>query len=213
MTKFRSRTKNCEHTVIAARHPLARLQSCWRDKFSSWFTDDVGTKNRHDGMNELFAGNVMQSQKYETESSIATKVHGNKVSFEAFLRYITSTDGKIVETCEVWPCDDPMKVSVTSQHWIPIYIQSRACLVNYNFIAKLETAKKDVEYLKELLDLGSIGDFPRAYENTQMDSSRFIEHLRYLYKDISVETMEKVCSVYKWDFLLFGYDIALFCKV
>ena len=81
--------------VIAVRHPLARLQSCWRDKMTYWYTDD-GKKVKHDQILHQMWHRIWEfiSENLETEASNSTKGVGNIVSFEGFLKFITLSNKK-----------------------------------------------------------------------------------------------------------------------
>ena len=61
------------------------------------------------------------------------------------------------------------------------------------------------------MDVELIGDFPNAYRNTEMDYMNYENNLKILYSNISRSVMDDVCEMYKWDFLLFDYDITKFC--
>ena len=90
--------------------------------------------------------------------------------------------------------------------------ECKACLVNYNLISKIETASQDTDFIQKLLKVESIGKFPNAYENTEMDYVNYENNLKLLYQNISENVMDDVCRIWKWDFLLFDYDITKFCK-
>ena len=118
--------------IAAVRHPLARLQSCWRDKFSYWGTDSKEKGIKHDHiLAALWNGTWIKIEKdFETEETRATKEPGNLVSFEAFLDYLTSQDVIVNKNGETVML--PMKEGMKSDHWVPIYQQCNACLINYS---------------------------------------------------------------------------------
>ena len=57
------------------------------------------------------------NENFETEQTLKTKVEGNIVSFEAFLKYILNGN---------------YKEDGRSKHWLPIHPQCATCLVNYS---------------------------------------------------------------------------------
>ena len=102
--------------IAAVRHPLARLQSCWRDKFSYWGTDDEKTGVKHDKLlSWLWSGVWENAKTFETEKTLATKKPGNIVSFEAFLSYITTSKNSF----------ELLKPGLTRDHWRPISVQCK----------------------------------------------------------------------------------------
>ena len=79
-------------------------------------------------------------------------------------------------------------------------------------IAKIETVAQDTEFIQKLMKAEAIGSFPNAYKNTEMDYQNYQRNLKILYENISQPVMDRVCERWKWDFLLFDYDIKPFCS-
>ena len=226
--------------IIAVRHPLARLQSCWRDKMSYWYTDN-GKTIKHDQILFQMWSPMWKyiNENLETSRSNQTKGYGNIVSFEGFLKFITLTHkhrldqkrkkrsvrknnyeiSRILQQLQEnsFVSESTSKIhsrkrrSTRTDHWLPIFGQCAACMINYNIIAKIETAAQDAEHIKQLLKVEAIGDFSNAYQNTEMDYANYERNLGNLYQNISKTVMDDVCEMYKWDFLLFDYDIKKFC--
>ena len=75
--------------IMTVRHPLARLQSCWRDKFSYWYTDD-GKTIKHDQILWQMWSPLWRfiNEFIETPRTNLTKGRGNHVSLEGFLKYV-----------------------------------------------------------------------------------------------------------------------------
>ena len=81
----------------------------------------------------------------------------------------------------------------------------------YNVIAKIETVAQDTKFIQQLMKAEAIGEFPHAYKNTEMDYQNYERNLKLIYDKISKRVMNRVCERWKWDFLLFDYDITPFC--
>ena len=194
--------------IITVRHPLARLQSCHRDKFSLWKNGtEVGVDHNHH-VEKKWQEYWSLASTHETSSSLASKQPLEKVSLQAFLEYITTGYNYL-----------------SNPHWKPIHISCSCCLLDYNYIVKLETAHEDAGFLKKELDVEGIGEFPGVYSGSEhagggsvgeedADSDRknreYIAKLKNLYRDIPKKTILKVFDIYKWDFLLFDYDLSPF---
>lgn len=101
-------------------------------------------------------------------------------------------------------------------HWQPIHQICNPCLVTYDYITKLETINQDSEYLLEKLDARSVGSFPVSNDrgkdksgppvSNQVAYQKYLEKILQPYKTIEKSTLRKIYQIYKYDFLMFGYD-------
>lgn len=186
---------------INVRHPLARLESCWRDKFTF---HGIAT---HDGPINWYKLHWRECNKHENKDTLAAKPKNQKCSFVAFLKFITQGKGL---------------TSMKDKHWTPISWTCSACLVKYDMITKIETVDSDFSQFLEKMDLSdSLGNFEKAYnashfkdetraENLQQRYQNYIKKLQNLYKSIPKSTILDLYKIYFWDFKLFGYDILPF---
>ena len=146
--------------------------------------------------------------KYEDTFTLATKDPSSVFSFEAFLRYVANgSDG------------------FPNKHWLPMYQICNPCLVQYDYITKLETIEDDFGIILEALDAESIGRFPSTNKHVETEAasesddmpktrkhSKYIERLQKAYKYVSKNTIKKLIKIYKWDFLMFNYDFVPFLE-
>lgn len=71
---------------LNVRHPFARLNSAWRDKFT--FSSDQ-SDSRNKKMHRAYAEVTAKiKNEFEDEVSLKTKKNSERVSFLAFLRFI-----------------------------------------------------------------------------------------------------------------------------
>lgn len=93
------------------------------------------------------------------------------------------------------------------QHWSPYYAQCQPCLLDYTFIAKLETASRDFPMFLSLLGIDRSDGFSLTPDNTRhsvqgiatMDSKAYFQQL-------SFDQVMRLYARYFYDFELFGYD-------
>ena len=168
--------------LIHARHPFARLYSIWKEKCSI----------------KISAPYCEKSKILDRELIYAKTKETHVVSFYGFIQFVLYNH-KLGNGYE--------------RHWAPIMMICQPCFVNYDTITKLESVDSDYEFFvtKKLgLKLDDLGKFPSAYESTAMDYNNYIERLVEFYDIFSKDDMELLCTIYEWDFKLFGYDISPF---
>ena len=193
--------KNLTFKFINARHPLARLESCYRDKFTFWRTGD------HDASIFWFKRKFHKiCTKYEDKFSLSLKSEDQGCSFVAFLRFVTDKDEKTGQMVNI------------DKHWTPISWQCSACLIEYDAITKIETIDEDFAYLLDKLNFEKIGEFKKAYSSTHMNytntasTNAYLQNLLLLYEDVPTSLIRKIYDIYMWDFQIFGYEIEPFLK-
>ena len=207
-------TKNSKSSetlkLLTVRHPLARLQSCHRDKFTIWenTTENYRVHNAH--IRAYRSGTRWTDywkavSKYETVGSLKTKSKFEMVSFQAFLKFLT--DGNHMK----------------NPHWKPVYKTCSTCLIDFNYISKLETVRSDSKEIMDILNVQTIGGFPEAYsgaetrgkkntgeiteKNSDGDDLEYVKKLRKFYAKIPENTLLKIEEIYHWDFELFNYHL------
>lgn len=87
------------------------------------------------------------------------------------------------------------------EHWAPYWSRCDPCLVDYDFIGKMETAKHDFPYAFQKVGIDSSNDWWEGAEPTPRSLTK-----RY-FSTVSEEAIRKLHQVYKLDFDLFGYSI------
>ena len=185
--------------LINVRHPLARLQSAWHDKFTVWPNDPMHNSRIAKHFQDIYWKNAIKYDKLEW--IVDPKLQ--KVSFNGFLNYIVNGPGL---------------TSDYNYHWAPIYEICAPCHIDYDMISKLETVESDAEYLlTNKFSRSDIGSFLGRYQTSALRSSdseeeNYIDKLKNLYSSVPKEIIKKLINIYKNDFEIFGYDFLPFLE-
>lgn len=86
---------------------------------------------------------------------------------------------------------------------LPIHEQKVPCDIDYNFIGKVETVSRDIEYMKSLYNISKSAVYGHSY----ISNTKRTELMVNYYRNITTETIERVIQKYKYDFLIFGYPL------
>lgn len=123
---------------INTRHPLARLHSCWRDKFVDWYLDNLEYDHEHnDNVHHVFGRYYKKVQLHETEESLKIlkeynepgddklkQKHGKaQVSFFAFLDFILNGKG--------YTSYYRLVLNFGSENLVPIFEQEGLVTLNF----------------------------------------------------------------------------------
>lgn len=132
------------HNVITVRHPLTRLLSAWRDKFSkspatAYFEKKYAT----------FINN-----KYAHESDELDDKH--YVTFKAFLRYIANEPERYFDF-----------------HWKSFNRFCKPCQIRYDYIVKAETSLDDSEDLFQDMGISGSIKLPGRYSSSLNPTDHF----------------------------------------
>ncbi|CAL1271253.1 unnamed protein product [Larinioides sclopetarius] len=111
----------------------------------------------------------------------------DKITFPEFVWYLTHTLERDYD-----------------EHWASFWSRCDPCLVDYNFIGKLETAKHDFPYAFRKVGIESPFNWWSDAHSTLHSLT-----LKY-FASVPEEEIRKLYSIYKLDFELFGYSIREF---
>jgi len=164
------------HKIINVRHPLKRMHSAWKDKFTKLnnIEHDITTGS-------VFNYYDNSIRTYGNETLFPTPKNA-RVSFYAFANFVASD-------------------SKSNAHWRPIWQVCWPCLIDYDYISKTETLGSDSRYIFDKLGIQDMGYFPSAYEN----HNSTMNYIRKIYEDFPQELLDRLYKYYYWDFKLFGY--------
>ncbi len=168
---------------IFVRHPLKRLVSAFRDKFRDTHPHNIRTYQKGYGTKII--------KRYRKHPSRNSLRKGHDVTFEEFLRFVIDTklhqDG----------------------HWRTYASNCHPCIINYDFIGKLETMTQDAQYIMDRISTRKV-PFPEQWmgpsslkNSTQGTDQVYLE----LYKSVSKDVIVKLIEVYADDMKMFGYDV------
>ncbi|XP_033644587.1 carbohydrate sulfotransferase 11-like [Asterias rubens] len=97
------------------------------------------------------------------------------LTFPEFLHYISTTK------------------EILNPHWLPIHELKVPCDIDYDFIGKIETVSRDIEYMKSLYNISKSAVYPQAY----ISDTKRTELMVNYYRNITTETLERVIQKYK----------------
>lgn len=112
--------------------------------------------------------------------------------FEEFIAYLT----------------DYNSVIKTNEHWERFHILCNPCLINYDFIGKLETIERDSQFILDKLSLSEWIKMPSRSElkyATELTNS----YMEQFYGNISRHSLVQLFKKYHADFLIFNYTVPL----
>jgi len=85
-------------------------------------------------------------------------------------------------------------------HWTPQWKLCSFCSISYDYIGHLETVKNDAAQVLQHLDINLT--YPQIF------SSKMHKELSTWYADLPAKLLRQIFTLFKYDFLLHGYDSA-----
>lgn len=177
-TKFTDRDisqrLNSYTKFFTVRHPLSRLQSAYENKFRQYDTGAIPF-HRHYGK--------LMIQHYRSKPSLVSLRTGENVTLEEFLRFVT---------------DDSFPTSKrTEQHWMMFQSLCHPCLIDYDYIATVETLQEDSDFI-----LDKVFNTDYRLQVLQATSRTNLTG----FDSISPNVMEDIYRHFHNDFTMFEYD-------
>lgn len=114
----------------------------------------------------------------------------DRITFSEFVWYLTHTPERDYD-----------------EHWSSYWNRCDPCLVDYDFIGKIETANQDFPYAFHKVGIDSASDWWDTIEQIPRSTT-----LRY-FSTVSEESITKLHKIFKLDFDLFGYSVNEFLAV
>lgn len=161
---------------MVVRHPLERLLSAYRDKFTS-----VTDHNVH--FHLKYGRRIVR--KFRHKPSRKSLKYGHDVTFREFVQYIVSERGS----------ED------FNPHWRPFTQLCYPAHIHYDFTGKFETLNKDMRFVLHRMDPAACPlHFPELLHKPTSH-----HYVHEYFANISASDMTKLYTIYKNDFLLYGY--------
>lgn len=158
---------------IFVRHPFERLLSAYRNKLEQHYLSSRYFQAR-------FGRYIIK--RYRKQPSEYALLHGDDVTFEEFVAYVTDPENKAF-----------------NEHWKPIYSLCHPCSIHYDIIGKYETLYQDSDYILTKIGMKNL-EFPYTSK-----PSKTTVNMRKYYKNLTSESIWKLYDIYQLDFRLFGY--------
>jgi hypothetical protein len=173
---------------LLVRHPFRRIYSAYNDKFVS---DD--SENIISGWKQFEEKILLVMKKNETLLTIRRK--DLRLDFRTFLLYIIDTI---------------RKKQRLNNHWEQIVQRCSVCLINYDWIGKIENFHEDQKILVEKFQ-GNSKEFPSKYfdqndkKQISLNDFQLIELFRNTIQND--QDFQVLIDYYKPDFQLFDYTM------
>ena len=163
--------------VMFSRNPFERILSAYKDKLSK----DKGKELYQ----RMFGRDIMKRKRPNaTKEELKT---GYGVTFAEFISWLVDIEN----------------VLALDPHFRPIYMLSKPCVINYDFLGRFETLHEDIDYiLHKTFKLNDTNHLPFHKMVKETDTSVIAQY----YRDIPSSHVEKLREMYKIDFHLFGYS-------
>ncbi|KAG8232474.1 hypothetical protein J437_LFUL012706 [Ladona fulva] len=173
---------------MVVRHPFERLLSAYRDKLEN---SKVGLEHGVLHFYQKYGRHIVE--KYRFNRTIGEKGDFKdriEPTFPEFVRYLIDED----------------LVTRSDDHWIPFYLFCTPCLLRYDAIAKVETMRRDQEYiLRSAALLGVEGIKPRWRHQTRGGKTTD-DMAKSYFSQLSEKQVLALYHKYSLDFDLFGYS-------
>ncbi|TSK38378.1 Carbohydrate sulfotransferase 8 [Bagarius yarrelli] len=164
--------------VLFIREPMERLVSAFRDKFES--------PNSY--YHPVFGKPIIS--KYRVNASKSALRTGSGVTFQEFIRYLLDVHR-------------PIGMDI---HWEPVSQLCSPCLLDYDFIGKLETIESEANFLLRKVGAPKNLTFP-SFKDRNPEAVRTSKHLAQRYfTQLSASERQKVYDFFYMDYLMFNYS-------
>ncbi len=163
---------------IFVRNPFKRLLSAYRDKFQNQHPDNIKMYQKGMGRGII--------KKYRKNPSKKSLNRGHDVRFEEFLKYLIASNGK----------ND-------NGHWRSIMSNCHPCIINFDFVGKLETMAQDAKYILDKISVRKV-HFPQKHFGPTGNNTD--EMYKAYYGNVSTEVLQKIYTLYETDIRMFGYE-------
>ena len=160
---------------MIVRDPLQRLVTVFINKFINTPGDDF-VNFRHVWSKYIMAFTRRQKN---------IRPIRRRLKFKEFMTYLTKDKSRKFQ-----------------EHWMPFYHLCHPCLINYDWVAKLETLNDDSDHILKLIGAPESLKFPAADESTR---NKTVDPYKDFISKIPQSLIQKVRDVYKTDYQLFGY--------
>ena len=173
------------YSFLAVRNPFVRLISAYRDRVLDGCTD--AAKNH---IPRMLSEAGKEPPDYDARGCVK-----DFPGFGDFLAYLARNPN------QKWRFD---------AHWTPYYRLCSACLVDFDAIVMLETAKDDEAFV---MKRSKLDGFLNLAEKHPTSGGKSADLVRKYYSDIHCDIIRGLYHIYEPDFNMYGYNITLFYDI
>lgn len=208
--------------IITVRHPLTRLVSCYRNKYKEgkvlrrhhpdwermirkqvsgsywpdrfrqfWLPALVNNGLIPEDMHLQLGLSQPIDPDVKYDAWVYEKIHAitrPRLTFVQFLRHVIAT----------------FRANRPDSHWSQYHRDCCPCLVNYDFVTRVETLTEDLERVFKVLGIPS--DPSVSMNQNRKDLGDPYKDLRY-YRDVPLEIRNELFPFIKTDLEMFGYKL------
>lgn len=171
---------------LVVRHPFERLMSAYVDKLES-YSRDVDYRGGY--YYAMYGHDIVASYraKYKQKFPANPLFEKKEPSFVEFVEYLIET-----------PMDK------YDEHWKPIFVLCPPCHFNFDIIVKMETFKRDTQFLLNQRGLDS-GLLTRKHSTKAGESDGDLK--KRLFSQLSKKMVSALQDKYRIDLTMFEYDV------
>ena len=177
--KYMNKISKTHFNFVTVRHPFERILSAYRDKFFL----NGNAKYEHEKVERWYKNHGEAILKKYRKEEPREKKYLKAPTFREFVEYLVE-----------------LPLAKFDDHWKPMYMQCLPCHIQYHVIARLESLERDSAYI--LQSIGVTSRLPVSH-TTQGNSSNNL--VTSYYSQIDSNLLDKLYSLYKYDFLLFNF--------
>jgi len=167
------------------RHPLERLVSTYRDKF---------TKTAY-YYPQRFGRKIIRAVRGVNASSEQSLKRGHDVKFREMVQYLLDPP----------PNTRYSDLLLSDNHWRQQHRLCHPCYVHYDFIGHYETLHDDAQAVLQALGVADRVSFPSTDPNNRWKTKTSDVSAKLL-SELSRGELGRVKELYAFDLELFGYD-------
>ncbi|XP_014251969.1 carbohydrate sulfotransferase 11 isoform X2 [Cimex lectularius] len=185
--------------LMMVRHPFDRLLSAYRDKLENI---NIGREHGTHHFYRKYGAKIVQKYRKGGDKMVAIlkpgsyylnpkhpKPTGIEPTFEEFVRYLINTD----------------LLNYADDHWIPYNMFCTPCLVEYDYINKVETMERDQMFVIKDAQLGDKIKPSWIHKTSPLEVSK--EHITKLYfSQLTRKQIKELYKKFELDFEMFDYS-------
>ena len=185
--KYMNKISKTHFNFVTVRHPFERILSAYRDKFFL----NGNAKYEHEKVERWYKNHGEAILKKYRKEEPREKKYFKAPTFREFVEYLVE-----------------LPLAKFDDHWKPMYMQCLPCHIQYHVIARLESLERDSAYI--LQSIGVTSRLPVSH-TTQGNSSNNL--VTSYYSQIDSNLLDKLYSLYKYDFLLFNFTHTHYAEI
>lgn len=187
-------------SFMIVRHPFHRLLSAFKDKFNSEVP--LNREETRLPRNEIYLKyhNMTPTEVIRGGGNNRTPPAGYRVSFQEFVELVLHQ--RLHQRADFNP-------NSFESHWVSMTNLCLPCLVNYDYIGKLESAHLDTRFILENIGADNMTDLVAGQPGAAAHATNASARVKDTFLNLSDEQMEGLRRMYEHDLKLYDYSPVL----